>query len=150
MISWFVGSSLALGSVLTERSLLGILSLSPSLRPSPRVRSLALSKINKISKEKPTLAVGTWGGDGNLACPQEANTEDGFISIKHRLLVGIPFSVCALGMWGCRHWHRITRGLDRLACLMSSFYSLAHLLKTTTSKAQNLRNLSPNLARATL
>ena len=47
MISWFVGSSPALGSVLTVRSLPGILSLSPSLSlslPLPGLLSISLSK----------------------------------------------------------------------------------------------------------
>ena len=48
MISRFVGSSRLLGSALTAQSLLGVLSLSLSLCPSPAL-SLSL-KINKLLK----------------------------------------------------------------------------------------------------
>ena len=50
VISWLMGSSLAWGSALKEGSLLGTLSLSFSLCPSP-AHALSL-KINKLTKEK--------------------------------------------------------------------------------------------------
>ena len=49
MISWFMSSNPVLGSVLTEQSLLGILSLSLSLCPSP-AHDLSL-KISKYFKK---------------------------------------------------------------------------------------------------
>ena len=52
MISWFVGSSPTLGSVLTVWSLLGI--LSPSL-DAPPLQSLSLSK--EINVKKPVFSL---------------------------------------------------------------------------------------------
>ena len=65
MISWFVSSSPTLGSALTGRSLLGILSLCPS-----PVHSLCLSQnksINLKKREKGRVGVGReMGGEANI------------------------------------------------------------------------------------